>query len=476
MDENNFTDNQGSGLRYQDTSNPDQQYTYGSYDANAQNGSFYAGADPYNPNANANAYGQNTNTNSYGQNINGNFTAQNVNYNPQYNVTPTDSSNSGMGIAAFILSLFGCTAFIGLILGIVDVCKRDGKKKIFSVIAIVISVLWMLGSLVVIVFFKAEVESVINEEKYAATHGATTESTTAHSSDEDEKNNGVVPDSSVPEDTVVDGKLEVGKTYTLSGFSITFAEFGEYKDYEDYAAPAEGNKIVYAVFYAVNNGDSDAYLSYTDFDGYANGTQANAYYGMNTELSLSLPKGRWGSGTIAYEIPADCKMEDFEIEYTPNIFSDKKVVFVGQGDGSPVVADVKMEELTSGDDSQVVNAGETYEKDGVKIKYVECGEYTDYESYQAPADGYKLVYAKFEVANDSDSDTLVAYYDFKCYADNEQMEQKYIGDESSFSLDLSAGRNGNGMITFEVPNDASNIQFEYTPGIISSEHVIFQYK
>ena len=46
MDENNFTDNQGSGLRYQDTSNPDQQYTYGSYDANAQNGSFYAGTDP----------------------------------------------------------------------------------------------------------------------------------------------------------------------------------------------------------------------------------------------------------------------------------------------------------------------------------------------------------------------------------------------------------------------------------------------
>lgn len=54
---------------------------------------------------------------------------------------------SGMSIAAFVLSLLGCTAIVGLILGIVDVTKSDGRKKGLSIAAIVIAALALIGGI-----------------------------------------------------------------------------------------------------------------------------------------------------------------------------------------------------------------------------------------------------------------------------------------------------------------------------------------
>ena len=57
---------------------------------------------------------------------------------------------SGLSIAAFILSLLGCTSLIGLILGIIDVAKKNGRKKGLSIAAIIISV---IGIILSVVFF-----------------------------------------------------------------------------------------------------------------------------------------------------------------------------------------------------------------------------------------------------------------------------------------------------------------------------------
>ena len=52
--------------------------------------------------------------------------------------------NSSLGIASLVLTLLGCTAIIGVILAIVDLCNRDGKKKTLSKISLCICALWII--------------------------------------------------------------------------------------------------------------------------------------------------------------------------------------------------------------------------------------------------------------------------------------------------------------------------------------------
>lgn len=58
------------------------------------------------------------------------------------------AKNSVLGIAALILSILGITFFISIILATVDLCRKDGKKKLFSIIALVISLLWFIVAMV----------------------------------------------------------------------------------------------------------------------------------------------------------------------------------------------------------------------------------------------------------------------------------------------------------------------------------------
>lgn len=52
--------------------------------------------------------------------------------------------NSGLGVAALLFSILKYTFIIGAILAIVDLCKKDGKKKICSIVALVICGLWLI--------------------------------------------------------------------------------------------------------------------------------------------------------------------------------------------------------------------------------------------------------------------------------------------------------------------------------------------
>lgn len=61
------------------------------------------------------------------------------------------SGPSALSIIALIFSLFGCLGFIGAILAIVDLCIKDGKKKVCSILALIFCGIWfavlVLGSL-----------------------------------------------------------------------------------------------------------------------------------------------------------------------------------------------------------------------------------------------------------------------------------------------------------------------------------------
>ena len=75
-------------------------------------------------------------------------------------------------------------------------------------------------------------------------------------------------------------------------------------------------------------------------------------------------------------------------------------------------------------DEEKYKVGDSYEGDSLKVKFVECGEYTD---------------------------------------------------NTAFSCNLSAGRSGSGTVMFEVPENSEEIDIEFSPSFWRSEHVVFKY-
>ncbi len=73
------------------------------------------------------------------------YTTSTISANPK---PVQDSKPSALSIWAFILSLLGCTSLIGLIFAIVDLSKKDGRKKGLSIAALVIQgILFLIGFL-----------------------------------------------------------------------------------------------------------------------------------------------------------------------------------------------------------------------------------------------------------------------------------------------------------------------------------------
>lgn len=61
--------------------------------------------------------------------------------------TKRKQSNSTLGTLSLVFSILGCTFLIGMILAIIDLCQKNGKKKTLSIISIVVCALWILISI-----------------------------------------------------------------------------------------------------------------------------------------------------------------------------------------------------------------------------------------------------------------------------------------------------------------------------------------
>lgn len=91
--------------------------------------------------------------NSYQQNSayqQANSYQQNNTYQPNMAAQPIrayihePAKNSGLSIAALILSILGITVFIGIILAIVDLFRKDGHKKTLSIVSLCICAFWII--------------------------------------------------------------------------------------------------------------------------------------------------------------------------------------------------------------------------------------------------------------------------------------------------------------------------------------------
>lgn len=86
--------------------------------------------------------------------------------------------NSILGILALIFSVLGCTFLVGIILAILDLCKKDGQKKTLSIIALVICGLWFVAALALGGSDSQPTTESAKVETTESTTEATTEATT----------------------------------------------------------------------------------------------------------------------------------------------------------------------------------------------------------------------------------------------------------------------------------------------------------
>lgn len=124
--------------------------------------------------------------------------------------------------------------------------------------------------------------------------------------------------------------------------------------------------------------------------------------------------------------------------------------------------------------SNIFEVGDVVETNNFRITYVSAGEYKSDNEFLQPKDGYVYWQFEFKFENISDTDQVVSsLIDWKCYADNAKVDQTYIGDNNGLDATLSAGRETQGTIYYEVPADAQNVELEYDINYWQSDKIIF---
>lgn len=120
------------------------------------------------------------------------------------------------------------------------------------------------------------------------------------------------------------------------------------------------------------------------------------------------------------------------------------------------------------------NVGDVVETDGYKITYISAGQYESTNEFMQPKEGYVYWQFEFKFENISDSDkTVSTLWDWECYVDNSKVDQTWVGDDSGLDATLSSGRETQGTIYFEVPEDAKSIELEYTLNTWDDDKIIF---
>ena len=124
--------------------------------------------------------------------------------------------------------------------------------------------------------------------------------------------------------------------------------------------------------------------------------------------------------------------------------------------------------------SNVFRVGDIVETDNFRITYESAGEYEPDNEFLQAKDGYTYWEFKFKFENISDKDqTVSTLMDWECYADNSKVDQSWIEADNGLDATLSAGREAEGAVYFEVPTDAESIELEYDINFWQSDKIIF---
>lgn len=261
----------------------------------------------------------------------------------------------------------------------------------------------------------------------------------------------------------------VGDILQDGNMQIVYVSSGDYTSDNEFLQPKEGNKYIFLKFAFINTGTTDTSVSSYSFEAYADGYNVDMFHGGDDGLSATLSAGRSTTGQIYFEVPADA--QEIEVEYTPNVFLDRKIKFVYEGnqDSGFVL------EANTTRSNGALNPGEVFENNSLRIAYLSCEYYTSDNMFVQPKSGYHYVSLSFEFENLGSSDRMVSSFSFDCYADGMACDSTYIRDDD-LQATISAGRKAKGTVTFEVPDAAEVIEAEFNNNVWISDRIVFTIK
>ena len=264
-------------------------------------------------------------------------------------------------------------------------------------------------------------------------------------------------------------EYHVGDVADANGLKITYVASGTYTEDNEFMQPKEGNKYIFLKFAFENTSKSDEFISASDFDAYADGYAVENRYLGDDDLSATLSAGRKTEGTVTFEVPENAS--DIEVEYEVNFITEKKIKFIYDGEKD---SGFVLEKDTTATDN-AYSVGDTVDLNGLKMTYVSCEPYTSDNEFIQPKDGYHFERLTLDCENDSDKDQSISVLLFACYADGVAVDQSYSFDDDLDGT-VSPGHKIAGTVTFEVPDDATTVEVEYTNNVWTSDHVVFKVK
>lgn len=132
--------------------------------------------------------------------------------------------------------------------------------------------------------------------------------------------------------SVGDKTFKLGDSVELNDIVVTFVGISKSTG-STYNKPEDGKVFILCEFEIVNNSKEDlAVSSMMSFEAYYDDYSCDLSFGAlmekgnKTQLDGTVAPGKKMKGVVGYEIPVDWK--EFEIQYTLDLFSNDKIVFV----------------------------------------------------------------------------------------------------------------------------------------------------
>lgn len=220
-----------------------------------------------------------------------------------------------MGIASFVIGLICLLlspflsvflilpAILGLILGIVSVVIKSKKKesKGLSIAGIVLSTIALVACILV-AFLLVNIFNAVSD----------------NISDYIDNE----------ESQITEKSAKIGESATLNDVTVTLVSVDDdFKDYYSFASVDDDCKILKADFEFENVGDYTEYVSYSDFECYADKFSCDNFSSVEDGyFYASIGKGKKAKGSIYFEVPNDA--DKIEIEYDGGSYDGSKITFV----------------------------------------------------------------------------------------------------------------------------------------------------
>lgn len=259
----------------------------------------------------------------------------------------------------------------------------------------------------------------------------------------------------------------VGDSIQDGAIKVVYAASGEHIEENELIQPSAGYKIVYFSFILENTSeDTVDSISLYDFTCFADGVLVAPHYPDASSLTVTLAPGRAAVKNAYFLIPETSST--IELEYTTDVITTEQVVFLYEGElDSEYEAEVNAEPYADAYAKEAVA-----EIGDIQITYVDWDENEGDGEYFFPQDDYIFVTCEFEIQNNGEDAGYMTSYDFACYADGYNCEQKFF-ERDDLAADLTAGAVATGTVTFEVPEDADVVEVELVSQAWTSDRVVF---